>query len=267
MQFERYCPPSGHPLYGIVASIFQTQYNAEHNREVILPKQNVDILFNLDAPLTIVEGTIAPHVLKNYFYVQGLKTSTLTVKPLGSVNLFGISLNTCGSSLLLPLPINELTDQIVDGTEMFPTQHFLWERVAEAQGFAKRCAIVMRWLVNNMQLPPHYQIVKRACDQLRQDPTGARLDILSSDLGISTRHLRRMMHYHLGVGPAQFIRLTRFEASLHLMAHKIPLTEVAHATRYSDQAHFCRDFKEISGMTPIEYRRKTGSVPGHLFLS
>jgi hypothetical protein len=38
-----------------------------------------------------------------------------------------------------------------------------------------------------------------------------------------------------------------------------------HAAHYYDQAHFCRDFKEIAGMSPSEYRARAGHVPGHLF--
>jgi AraC-like DNA-binding protein len=50
-----------------------------------------------------------------------------------------------------------------------------------------------------------------------------------------------------------------------MMSSPLSLTEIAHAANYFDQAHFCRDFKEISGITPSEYREKVGPAPGHIF--
>jgi AraC-like DNA-binding protein len=43
------------------------------------------------------------------------------------------------------------------------------------------------------------------------------------------------------------------------------LTDIAYGVYYADQAHFCRDFKEIAGMTPKEYRHRMSPVPGHIF--
>lgn len=59
--------------------------------------------------------------------------------------------------------------------------------------------------------------------------------------------------------------MSRFFKALHLIPKLSTLTDVAHAARYHDQAHFCRDFKAIAGMPATAYLAQVGTVPGHLF--
>jgi AraC-like DNA-binding protein len=100
---------------------------------------------------------------------------------------------------------------------------------------------------------------------LREEPTSHTLDQLSAKLHLSSRHLRRIMLRHIGVGPAEYLRLSRFTRALYLMPKMSSLTEIAYRVHYADQAHFSRDFKEIAGMTPRQYRQRASQVPGHIF--
>ena len=60
--------------------------------------------------------------------------------------------------------------------------------------------------------------------------------------------------------------MSRFVRALHLIPRLPTLTDVAHAAWYTDQAHFCHDFREFAGITPDAYRRGAGAVPGHLLI-
>ena len=73
------------------------------------------------------------------------------------------------------------------------------------------------------------------------------------------------MQEHVGLTHRQWRQLARFRAALALMASRRTLAQVAHAAGYADQAHLCRDFGAIAGMTPGEYRARVGPVPGHIF--
>jgi transcriptional regulator GlxA family with amidase domain len=84
---------------------------------------------------------------------------------------------------------------------------------------------------------------------------------------MSERHLRRVFLEHVGLTPGHWRRLARFRGAVGLMASPCTLTQVAHGAGYADQAHFCRDFAEIAGMTPGEYRQRVGPLPGHIFSS
>jgi AraC-like DNA-binding protein len=265
MQIDRYIPPPEHPLHPYVASIWRAESQFSHSSETILPKQNVDLLFNLGEPQHVVGGTRSPQRGLNDFHVAGPQTGALTVQPQGNMNLLGVSLKMDGCSGLLALPMTELTDQTVEAHNIFPQQRFLWEQVAEAHSFEAQRNLLMRWLIKALQPTPHLDLVQHACWSLREQPTSHTLDQLSAQLNLSSRHLRRIMLHHVGLGPAQYMRLSRFVKSLHLMPKVPSLTDIAYNVHYADQAHFCRDFKEIAGMTPSEYRQCMSHIPGQIF--
>lgn len=265
MQIDRYIPPPDHPLHPYIESIWRVESYPSHATETILPKQNVDILFNLAQAYAIVDGTEQSVEEIRGFHVVGAQTNSFVVHPQGHTKMLGISLKMDGCSALLSLPLNELTDQVVEGTDIFPQQRFLWEQVAETDHFVAQRDLLLQWLATHLQPHPHLCMIQRACWLLREQPTSHAFDQIANELAISTRHLRRMMLRHTGVGPAQYMRISRFVKSLYLMPNAYSLTDIAHRVHYSDQAHFCRDFKEIAGMTPQAYRKRMSRVPGHIF--
>ena len=265
MRIDRYTPPVGHLLHPYIASIWRVDNQFSHIHETILPKQNVDFLFNLGAPQHVARGIRARPMKLCEFQVAGPQTAAFTLQQQGHMHLLGVSLKMDVCSALLNLPMTELTDLTVEGHMIFPDQRFLWERLANQSSFEAQCALLIEWLSKVFQPTLHLNLVQHACWALREQPTSHTIDQLSAQLHLSSRHLRRIMLHHVGVGPAQYMRLSRFVKSLHMMPNAPSLTDIAHSVHYSDQAHFCRDFKEIAGMTPNEYRQQMSHVLGHIF--
>lgn len=90
------------------------------------------------------------------------------------------------------------------------------------------------------------------------DQAGNRsLKQLSQDVFYSERHLTRLFNSYLGMSPKTFSRLVRVNQTIRLLnAPDSGITEAYEATGYYDFSHFNRDFKQITGNTPQEYRRK-----------
>lgn len=265
MQVDQFRPPPGHPLYSYVDAFWQLEHNGELSSEVLLPKNTVGIIFCLEEAEEYTNGAFHYQLKSCQSHVFGLHTVAATSLHRGRTHLFGIELNSVGSSALLPLPPVEILNLAVAGDSIFPNQHDLYEQIAEAQDFAARCRIASAFLCSQLRERPHLRLVQYACALLRADPESRTIDQLTHELGISSRHLRRLMVRDVGIGPAQYVRFCRFVNSLYLLPQAATLAEVAHATHYADQAHFTRDFKDFARMTPQEYRKRMSDVPGHLF--
>lgn len=76
---------------------------------------------------------------------------------------------------------------------------------------------------------------------------------LAHTLGVSSRMLERKFKATLGIPPKKFIRIVRFQkvvAQLRSGQDASKLIDIAHEFGYTDQSHFIRDFKDLSGAVP-----------------
>ncbi|MEO1592155.1 MAG: AraC family transcriptional regulator [Cyanobacteria bacterium J06632_22] len=85
---------------------------------------------------------------------------------------------------------------------------------------------------------------------------GGQLSIahLAQALAISERQLSRLFTQTVGVSPKRFGRITRFQqVCQQLQQPHANMADLAIATGYTDQAHLCKDFKQLMGCTPTAY--------------
>lgn len=82
------------------------------------------------------------------------------------------------------------------------------------------------------------------------------------ETGLSHRRFIALFRRSIGLGPKRWCRVSRFVRALRHM--EADLATAALAAGYADQAHFAREFRELTGMTPGEYRRLAPSRPHHV---
>jgi AraC-like DNA-binding protein len=100
--------------------------------------------------------------------------------------------------------------------------------------------------------------VRHAVARLRQSD---RTDVASvaSELGTSTRHLRRLLVDHTGLGPKAIQRTARLQRFVCLADRQwpfVPLAGLAVSAGYADQAHLSREVGEMAGITPLALLRE-----------
>lgn len=77
---------------------------------------------------------------------------------------------------------------------------------------------------------------------------------LAKKVGYSQRHLNRLFLMQIGMNVKSYTRLVRFNDVLrHIQKSPCFFAALSQQTGYFDQAHFDKDFKAISGVTPQNY--------------
>jgi AraC-like DNA-binding protein len=83
-----------------------------------------------------------------------------------------------------------------------------------------------------------------------------RVSGLAEAAGISERQLQRRFRAAVGYGPKTLQRVLRFQRAVSVLARGAgDLPWLAASAGYADQAHLTREFRELSGMTPVQLGR------------
>ena len=86
----------------------------------------------------------------------------------------------------------------------------------------------------------------------------ARIGALAERLDCSRRHLVSKFHEEIGLPPKTVARIIRFDRALRL-ARKGPeggWADIAAACGFADQAHLCREFRDLAGETPTAWQAR-----------
>nr|WP_246315752.1 helix-turn-helix domain-containing protein [Kineococcus aurantiacus] len=89
------------------------------------------------------------------------------------------------------------------------------------------------------------------------DPSIVRLEDAARRVGCSPRTLQRLARRYVGLPPAALIRRRRLQEAAERVRtdRTADLAEIAADLGYADHAHLTREFRQVLGMAPSEYRR------------
>jgi AraC-like DNA-binding protein len=173
-----------------------------------------------------------------------------------------LSLTAVGARVIFGMPMSALAAEIVPLDAVLPAPlRPLHERLADSSSWAERydrldaalCA-----LVSAPDDPPAHTPrteLSWAWDRIVRSGGRAQVAPLAHELGWSRRHLSGQFRAEFGLSPKQLARVTRFERSRELVARRAPLAEVAFACGFADQAHLTREWRAMSGYTPLQWLR------------
>lgn len=76
---------------------------------------------------------------------------------------------------------------------------------------------------------------------------------LSTICNLSSFHLIRVFREYMGVPPHVYLKQVRIKRAKELLAKGHSMAFIAHEIGFTDQSHFAKQFKQITGITPKKY--------------
>lgn len=113
-----------------------------------------------------------------------------------------------------------------------------------------------------LTLAPH--IIARVHDFVLDNlDTRITLDDLAAIGGYSRYHFVRAFKESTGVPPYHYVLQARIALARDLLQHgRMPIADIARRCGFTTHAHFSIRFRQAIGVTPAEFRRRTGGRPG-----
>ena len=214
---------------------------ADSNPQRILPDGCADLIFDL------TKG-------RECAYWVGTMTKSLVIEKSESKKLIGIRFNPGGARSILGKPLSEITDQRITFDQ---TNSFLLDSIVSQT--MVNFTMIQNWLMKNIQAEKPLIVIQKINQMIREANGDVSVSEVSETLGLSRQYINRIMREHVGVDLKTFQRVIR----MRLLTSRLGPTErkeidwatIAQEYGFYDQSHLIHDFKEIVGLSPLQFAK------------
>jgi AraC-like DNA-binding protein len=247
-----------------VRDFWQTEGTPLYQSETILPKGTVEFIFSFNDSVPFCRDKQGPRWSTPRCFLSGVSNIPIQLQAPKHQAFFGVNLYPAAVKKLLNVPCGEFLNAITDLETISKEFSHLWHLLVAAGSFSGRVSAFQQWLLN--RLTPIYQQEMAISDFLRSHPEPVSVAGLAQQFCYSTRQLNRKTQELFGMSTEMLIGYKRYVHALQLMHHSNEtLTRIGYHCHFYDQAHFNREFRDYTGLTPGEYRQQKSSLAGHLF--
>lgn len=193
--------------------------------------------------------------------LQGATTAPAHYTAQGRLRLFGIGLLPLGWAELIGVPAHELADDAVDLACVMPPAAVtrLMDQLGSATDNNTRCRVVCDFLLDRLAAnrDPARWFTRLADYWLTASPN-PQVDALVAASGMSSRSVERLTQRIYGASPKLLARKYRaLGAAVRLGMGEARNWSDAAGLAFYDQAHFIREFKAFTGMTPARFQAQS----------
>lgn len=190
-------------------------------------------------------------------FLIGQLTEPYVVEPLGKTGTFIVRFQPNGFLPFTTLPIKELENTAVPLYELFGKEgEEIGERILNANSTSERIELIDQFLINRLTSTDTVDhLVKSTVETIFNVNGQLSVNELSQQNNVNRRQLTRKFSSAIGLSPKQLSKTIRLQAVLKTLLTKetTSFTDLAYENEYFDQAHFIKDFKEFTGLTPKEF--------------
>lgn len=268
MTLRTYIP--GPPLSEVVGLFWYYEgHDPPHRKERRLPDGSMELIINLREDRLRVYDRRDHDLFRGFggCLLSGAHSGFVVIDTASQARIMGAHFKPGGAFPFLGLPAGELRDTQAPLEELWGTRaDELRGRLLEAGTPEARFRILEQALLERATRPfNRHPAVAFALEEFQRVPHARMVSEVAARVGLSHKRFTRVFDEEVGLTPKVFRRVRRFQEALRLCAHEgsqIGLGELARACGYFDQAHFVRDFREFSGLTPTAYLASRGTVGG-----
>jgi AraC-like DNA-binding protein len=225
-------------------------------RNTIVPDGCMKLIFHYGEPYKHYDENGNIETLPKYFLI-GQLTKPYKVEPTGETGTFFVCFHPNGFLPFAAFPIRKMENTAVSLESLFKNEgREIGDSILCAHSTLERIRLIETFLLDRLTSEETIDlIVKSTVETILTANGQLSVDQLSQQAQINRRQLVRKFSSTIGLSPKQLSKTIRLQATLKTLLNKkiTSLTELAYENEFYDQAHFIKDFKEFTGLTPKEF--------------
>ena len=196
-------------------------------------------------------------ILQPRSFVFGQITIPLEIIPTARTGILAARFQPEGFAPFISTDLTKMKNSAVSLIELFGKAGRQFEhQVLSAQHNEERVGVIENFLLHRLNTHEAIDSISKSSVAVLQKLKGQlSVDELAGITGVSKRQLERKFSSTIGLSPKQLAKVIRLQATLKMLEQKqfTSLTALAYENGYFDQAHFIKDFKEFTGMSPKQF--------------
>lgn len=234
----------------------ESDFENTPKKNTIIPDGTMKLIFHYGDTYKHHFDNNTSSILPKCFLI-GQLTKPYIVEPLGVTGSFVVRFQPNGFLPFCKLSIKSIQNTAIPLEKLFGLEgKLLGDEILNANSTDERIECIEAFLINKLKHKNTIDsIVKSTIDTILAVNGQHSVDTLSKQNNTSRRQLTRKFSSTIGLSPKQLSKTVRIQHALKSMLNNqfTSLTDLAYENEYFDQAHFIKDFKEFTGLTPKEF--------------
>ena len=244
-------------------------------KQTIVPDGCMEMIFHFrDLYKQYIEN--GHHIIQPRCFVIGQLTQPIEIEPTGEIGIFSVRFHPNGFLPFATIPIKEMDNKAFSLKKLFGRDgKKIEQNILSASSTSEKIKLIETFSLNQLGDDETIdRIVKSTVETIFTANGQLSVDELSKQTNINRRQMERKFSSTIGLSPKQLSKTIRLQATLKMLLNKqfTSLTALAYENEYYDQAHFIKDFKELTGFTPTadfsiwnSYRSRPPQVRTYFF--
>jgi AraC-like DNA-binding protein len=251
MKFDKHYPPK---LLRPYVKYFVVSENALENEYKVFPSTGLVIGLQYRGQLSILNNATANKL--SSAGITGISDGYKVFKNSAHIGTVLIYFTETGFTHFSSYPANELFNLSLSLEDIFGGKSIseLEERLATANTDKQRINMVEEFLISQMRDVIDDKLIGEAVRLIYQSNGTIRIQELNKKLFISQSPFEKRFRKVVGSSAKKFASIVRFNHIMNNYNEAKPLTEICYESKFFDQAHFIKNFKQFTGDTPQNFK-------------
>lgn len=196
-------------------------------------------------------------------FVAGLTLDPAFIGSTGRAEAVQIDFSPLGAQRFFGSPMGDLAGRMVTLDEFGDREILqLRQRLGEMRLWEHRFELIENFVLERVRRNgPGQSLAAQAYERLAGSDGQVRITTLASTFDCSRKHLAQSFRSEFGLPAKSIARIMRFENVLRTVgvSDTFDWADIALACGFADQAHLAREFVQLGGTRPTQWRRSSRS--------